>query len=924
MRIKETMMAGLDSWLSPQVMHALGWALIHSLWQCLACAAVAAVLMALSRRPSVRYLVGVGALAAMLAAPVATFLVLAATPAHLVLAASPGAPLAAPVVSQAPAAPIIHPAAPSPPRGKGDMKGALEGLSVAPLLEEAPALNILPWLVAAWLCGVAFFSLRFAGGFLLLEHLRRNRSAIPGAGLLALCRDVQRQLGLDRAIEYLECAWLQTPAVIGWLRPAVLIPLAALTGLSEAQLRAVIAHELAHIRRFDLLVNLFQIVVETLLFYHPAMWWLNKRIRAERELCCDEIAIGASGNRLEYAKALTLMAEWEMAPRLAMAANRGPLSERIFHILGRKSANAGQRMLGLTGSVLFLVAALAAANALFDIAAPPIAQARESVKAFLSASQTTVTHLAQQVFQSSEPAKINSSKDRRTASTDPETGQRETGQDHKLVPPAADLSKLPGIDALATPTVLASNSSAASTQRDQDAPSTLVPKAQMALQCALGFGDTKCAKNDCNGGIGAVESVDYLGTNAAGDSLYVVKYQHRNTGYVVSRDPDGIADHYRVKLADPYRIKGTIASGAHPQSIYTRSENTPIVSACEPFSYPHRGALDQGKPDIASNSEDRNSSPLAAPVAASAVTNAPSPKTEAGIRCLLGLRRDGCWGLIGRPPQQETIDCWMSEAWNGECPSGPLESIEYLGTNASGDDVYSVKFMHENATYILRPPGPDGKIERVWLTSTRSSAGTVTSPAARILYTRPAEGDRQASAISSDAAAKAVVMANTPTGAGDPDAVVCRAPQPIASGKFGPQVCFHNNEWRKVALNGKDIAPDGKTLIDRPTVDHPKGDGDPDAVTCRTPARTWLGPDRAAVCQTNRFWAEVAKNHQRVDARGRVVGGGGWGLDYGADSYGNYAGGWTTTPDGSLYDSGHPSQSSAGTGNIPTMNGAAP
>ena len=191
-------MAGLNSWLSPQVMHALGWALIHSLWQCLACAAVAAVLMALSRRPSVRYLAGVGALAAMLAAPVATFLVLAATPAHLVLAASPGAPLAASVVSQAPAAPIIHPAAPAPPRGKGDIKGALEGLSVAPLLEEAPALNILPWLVAAWLCGVAFFSLRFAGGFLLLEHLRRNRSTTPGAGLLALCRDVQRQLGLDR------------------------------------------------------------------------------------------------------------------------------------------------------------------------------------------------------------------------------------------------------------------------------------------------------------------------------------------------------------------------------------------------------------------------------------------------------------------------------------------------------------------------------------------------------------------------------------------------------------------------------------------------------------------------------------------------------------------------------------------------------
>ena len=561
-------MARLDSWLSPQVMHALGWALIHSLWQCLACAAMAAVLMVLSRRPSVRYLVGVGALAAMLAAPVATFLVLATTPAHSVLAA--GTPLAAPVVRQAPAAPIIfRPAASAPPHGKGDMKGALEGFSVVPVLEKAPASNILPWLVAAWLCGVAFFSLRFAGGFLLLEHLRRNRSTIPGAGLLALCRDVQRQLGLDRGIEYLECAWLQTPAVIGWLRPAVLIPLAALTGLSEAQLRAVIAHELAHIRRFDLLVNLFQIVVETLLFYHPAMWWLNKRIRAERELCCDEIAIAASGNRLEYAKALTLMAEWDVAPRLAMAANRGPLTERIFHILGRKSANAGQRILGLTGSVLFLLAALAAANALFDIAAPPIAQAKESVKAALSASQTAVAHMAQQVFHASEPAATNSSQEQRTASTVPEADQRETKneQDQKLVPPAADLSKLPAIDALTTPTVLAFNSSPSTAQKDQSAApvqtaaraGAAIPKTQSAMMCLLGqrmdgceavfvggyfnyYGGTRissvtpnearrtimdCWFNRCqDAATGPLKKVDYLGANKAGADVYVATFMH--------------------------------------------------------------------------------------------------------------------------------------------------------------------------------------------------------------------------------------------------------------------------------------------------------------------------------------------------------------------------------------------------------------
>ena len=121
-----------------------------------------------------------------------------------------------------------------------------------------------------------------------------------------MCQDVQRQLGLDRAIQYLQCEWLHTPAVIGWLRPIVFLPVSALTGLSEAQLRTVVAHELAHIRRFDAFANLFQILTETLLFYHPAIWWLNRRISADRDLCCDEIAVSFTGNRLAAYVALRL------------------------------------------------------------------------------------------------------------------------------------------------------------------------------------------------------------------------------------------------------------------------------------------------------------------------------------------------------------------------------------------------------------------------------------------------------------------------------------------------------------------------------------------------------------------------------------------------------------------------------------------
>jgi len=348
-------MTALTNWLSPSAMHSLGWTLLHFLWQGTAVAALAAVLMALCRRASARYALAVGALVLMLAAPAATFFVLTSSNE------------AAPATSS--------PAAKSQAASGNVAVRASSGFSrFSPSLDTS--LDALPWLVEAWLLGVAFFSLRSAGGFLLLERERRKQSTIVTDRVHAMCQTLQRQLGLDRAVRYCECAWLQAPAVIGWFRPIVMLPVTALTGLSEEQLQLVIVHELAHIQRLDPFVNVFQISVETLLFYHPAVWWLNKRIRAEREHCCDDVAVTLCGNPVEYARALTLMEEWRTAPALAMAANRGPLSERIFRVLGLKSIGAGTRGMGLTGGLLCLTAALVAGNALLGIAYPkPIVHA---------------------------------------------------------------------------------------------------------------------------------------------------------------------------------------------------------------------------------------------------------------------------------------------------------------------------------------------------------------------------------------------------------------------------------------------------------------------------------------------------------------------------------------------------------------------
>lgn len=118
------------------------------------------------------------------------------------------------------------------------------------------------------------------------------------------------------------------------------------------------------------------------------------------------------------------------------------------------------------------------------------------------------------------------------------------------------------------------------------------------------------------------------------------------------------------------------------------------------------------------------------------------------------------------------------------------------------------------------------------------------------------------------------VMPETPSGLGDPNAIVCRAPQPVAgSGEMGPQVCMHNSVWTRLSLTGQDLAADGKSVFARPTVDEPTGDGNPDAVTCRSPvpltaSRTRRGPE---VCLTNGQWKSIAAKQQRVNEAGEIV-----------------------------------------------------
>ena len=335
-------MSFLAHWFTPEIMQTLSWTLLHFLWQGAALAALLWLLMTTLRDARVRYAVSVIVLLLMVSAPAVTYVELSfsntsETETSGSWLANSGSKLLATTLP------------PSPGPSPGSEAG------------------VAAWVVEAWLIGIVALSLRSAGGLLLLGRLRRRSARPMEASLRSTCLALQRRLGLQRVIEFCESREINAPAVIGWFRPVVLLPIAAIAGLSQQQLEAVIAHELAHIKRLDAFVNAFQIFVETVLFYHPAVWWVSHRIRIEREHCCDDVAVAVCGDRLIYARALTAMEGLRMSPRLALAANSTSLSRRIRRLLGMETFRSA-RALGVAVGLLCLGVAMVASTALVDLA----------------------------------------------------------------------------------------------------------------------------------------------------------------------------------------------------------------------------------------------------------------------------------------------------------------------------------------------------------------------------------------------------------------------------------------------------------------------------------------------------------------------------------------------------------------------------
>ncbi|MFT7771715.1 M56 family metallopeptidase [Roseateles sp.] len=281
------------------VMNAWGWALLNFVWQGALVGAVAALLLALLRGASARWR-------------------------YAVCAVSLGLCLGLPLAQCLDFAPT-----------EGQFVGELSALA-----EQMPAL------VSAWALGTGLMLFRLALGLVWVGRARRRSQPAPAEWQVRLDALAHR-LGLRRAVSLRLLPELASPITLGSLRPCVLLPAALLSRLPVELLEALLAHELAHVRRWDYLANLLQSAVEALLFFHPVVWWLSARMRHERELVADEISAELLGDSRRLALALHALSELDHSPMpssLALAARGGDLLARIERLLAPRPQATGWKL----------------------------------------------------------------------------------------------------------------------------------------------------------------------------------------------------------------------------------------------------------------------------------------------------------------------------------------------------------------------------------------------------------------------------------------------------------------------------------------------------------------------------------------------------------------------------------------------------
>jgi TonB family protein len=319
----------LPSSTTALIAHAAGWTVLHFLWQGALVALILACVLALlsGRSAQPRYLAACAALVLMAILPLITFARIVAAERSAANSFLISIPQSISVTGHGIATPT------------------------EPLLYRIAAAfdRSMPAVLAIWLAGVVLLFLRLGIGLIIARRMMSAATQPPPRDLLHVFDRLARRIEVTRPIRLLQSALVQVPTVIGWLRPVVLIPLGCLSGLSPSQVEAILVHELSHIRRHDYLVSVLQSIVEALLFYHPAVWWVSRHIRREREHCCDDLAVQYAEDALTYARALSFLEEHRSAlPAIALGANGGILTMRIKRLLGSKESAAAPQLVALT------------------------------------------------------------------------------------------------------------------------------------------------------------------------------------------------------------------------------------------------------------------------------------------------------------------------------------------------------------------------------------------------------------------------------------------------------------------------------------------------------------------------------------------------------------------------------------------------
>jgi beta-lactamase regulating signal transducer with metallopeptidase domain len=363
------------------MIECLGWVLVHSLWQFAVVAWAAGVTVRALRRRSaeLRYGVLVAAIGVVSIAPVVTWILLSSDDRSDSLGqgvSSFDSELEAVTNRPADARPLANhldtvnvPSLEQLNRdlaasdGTSEMRPADNAATLAWTERSAALLRPwLAWIVAGWSFGVALCSLRPLVGWRSIWRLQRVGIAPVSDDVLSAMQRVAARLGIRNSVRVAQSTLARVPVVVGYTRPMILLPVSLLTNLPMPQLEAILAHELAHVRRHDFLVNVLQALVETVFFYHPAVWWLSHRIRIEREHCCDDLVVMRLGNPVDYGRALVAIEELRgRGVLLALGAADGSLLSRVRRLAGagndraaRSSWSAASLVACCTGALLGL------------------------------------------------------------------------------------------------------------------------------------------------------------------------------------------------------------------------------------------------------------------------------------------------------------------------------------------------------------------------------------------------------------------------------------------------------------------------------------------------------------------------------------------------------------------------------------------